>query len=56
MSQSQLVSTIKSLQSNTPKRTKAMDALVKLIIQNRKAQGTPVGYNEAMNIAKNLIK
>jgi len=56
MSQSQLVSSIKSLQPNTPKRTKAMDALVKLIIQNRKAQGTPVGYNDAMNIAKNLIK
>ena len=56
MSQSQLVSNIKSLQPNTPKRTKAMDALVKLIIQNRKAQGAPVGYNDAMNIAKNLIK
>ena len=56
MSQSQLVASIKSLQPNTPKRTKAMDALVKLIIQNRKAQGAPVSYNDAMNIAKNLIK
>ena len=56
MSQSQLVSSIKSLQPNTPKRTKAMNELVKLIINNRKAQGTPVGYNDAMNIAKNLIK
>jgi hypothetical protein len=56
MSQSQLVSSIKSLQPNTPKRTKAMDALVKLIIKNRKAQGAPVSYNDAMNIAKNLIK
>ena len=56
MSQAQLVSSIKSLQPNTPKRTKAMDQLVKLIINNRKAQGTPVSYNDAMNIAKNLIK
>jgi len=56
MSQSQLVSSIKSLQPNTPKRTKAIDALVKLIIQNRKAQGAPIGYNDAMNIAKNLIR
>ena len=56
MSQSQLVSSIKSLQPNTPKRTKAMNELVKLIINNRKAQGTPVGYNDAMNIAKNLVK
>jgi len=56
MSQSQLVSNIKSLQPNTPDRTKTMDQLVKLIISNRKAQGTPISYNDAMNIAKNLIK
>ena len=56
MSQSQLVAKIKSMQSNTPDRTKAMDQLVKLIISNRKAQGTPISYNDAMNIAKNLIK
>ena len=56
MSQSQLVSSIKSLQPNTPKRTKAMDALIKLIIKNRKAQGTPVSYNDAMSIARNLIR
>ena len=55
MSQSQLVSNIKSLKPNTPQRTKAMDQLVKLIISNRKAQGTPINYNDAMNIAKNLI-
>ena len=56
LSQSQLVASIKSLQPNTPKRTKAMDALIKLIIKNRKAQGTPVSYNDAMNIARNLIR
>ena len=56
MSQSQLVAKIKSMQSNTPDRTKTMDQLVKLIISNRKAQGTPISYNDAMNIAKNLIK
>ena len=33
-----------------------MDALIKLIIKNRKAQGTPVSYNDAMNIARNLIR
>ena len=37
MSQSQLVAKIKSMQSNTPDRTKTMDQLVKLIISNRKA-------------------
>ncbi len=56
MNQSQLVAKIKSMQPNTPDRTKTMDQLVKLIISNRKAQGTPISYNDAMNIAKNLIK